>query len=178
MSIDRCGVGRATVFALLIALGGGLTAQSAGQTTQQPPTQPTASGGRTTGRASPRRSRDREAHEPDCSSCSHWVSRRRHAQTRRDGAGARRRGRPAEPGAVFRKGRSGRQGDRPGRALLTGWACQSNGRGYRATRARWATAPTTSDWGPVGLSIRRRPANLSDPAHHVESARQESEPAC
>ena len=45
MSIDRCDVGRATVFALLIALGGGLTAQSAGQTTQQPPTQPTASGG-------------------------------------------------------------------------------------------------------------------------------------
>ena len=45
MSIDRSDVGRATVFALLIALGGGLTAQSAGQTTQQPPPQPTASGG-------------------------------------------------------------------------------------------------------------------------------------
>jgi hypothetical protein len=45
MSIDRSDVGRATVFALLIALGGGLTAESAGQTTQQPPPQPTASGG-------------------------------------------------------------------------------------------------------------------------------------
>ena len=49
MSIDRRGVGRATVFALVIALGGGLTAQSAGPATQQPPTQPTASGGASPG---------------------------------------------------------------------------------------------------------------------------------
>ena len=42
MSIDRCGVGRATVVALLIALSEGLAAQSAGQTTQPPPTEPTA----------------------------------------------------------------------------------------------------------------------------------------
>ena len=48
MSIDRCGLGQATVFALVIGLGGGQAAQSAGQTTQQPPTEPTASGGRST----------------------------------------------------------------------------------------------------------------------------------
>src|SRR6185369_14262923 len=44
MTTDRCDVGRATVFALLIALGGDLTAQSAGQTTQQPTAQTPAGG--------------------------------------------------------------------------------------------------------------------------------------
>src|SRR5262245_53389436 len=42
MSVDLRNVGRAIIFALLIALGGGLTTQSAGQTTQQ---QPTVTGG-------------------------------------------------------------------------------------------------------------------------------------
>ena len=44
MSMPGSDFGRVTVFVALIALGGGLMAQSAGQTTQDPPTQPTANG--------------------------------------------------------------------------------------------------------------------------------------
>src|SRR6188474_222706 len=45
MPIDRCQAGRVSVFVGVIALSGGLMAQSAGQAPQQPATQSTATDG-------------------------------------------------------------------------------------------------------------------------------------